>query len=293
MSFRSPVRQGEYLKRRRSRYLRILYLILFTSFILAGLVVYISRLDKFRIHDVVVTGTTLIEPFDVSKKSLDFLDGYYLWVFPKNNIFIYKKKDLHTYLEENFSRIDQVSIRLGDGNSLLVNIQERLPYALWCTRIETSEEGVQPEDCYFMDKSGIIYSKAPRFSGDAYFKYYGLIDSEDPIGKKYIQDEQWFLSLGLFIKHIEKLGLNPYYMLATNEGEYDIVLLAGGKILFNTQITLDSVAFNLEALLKSSTFASTTDFSNLDYIDLRYGNKLFYKLKSSNNDDSVYNLKDE
>lgn len=289
MFFRNSLRQEEYFKRRRAKYLRILYLIIFASFVLLGLTIYISRLERFRIYDTSVSGTTLIEPYDVSKEALGFLDGYYLWVFPKNNIFIYNKKGLLSYLLEKFPRIDQLSIRLDGGNSLLINIQERLPYALWCVKVEAP----QGEDCYFMDKSGVVYSKAPRFSGDAYFKYYGLINSENPVGKKYIEDEEWFSSLGLFIQHTEKLGLSPYYMLVTDDGEYDLVLFQGGKILFNTQITLDSVVFNLEALLKSSPFASTTDFSNLDYIDLRFGNKLFYKLKSGTNDDSVYNVESQ
>lgn len=265
-------RKSGYVKRRRNKYLSIFYITIISFFVLFGLSVYLSRLEMFRIFDTYITGTVLVEIYEVEEEVKTFLSGNVFFFFPKNNIFIYDKKGLIAHLENKFPRIESIKARF-DGDSIIsLEITERSPYALWCNNAEE-------EECFFMDKNAKVYSKAPKFSGDAYFKYYGLIEGE-PLGQNYFSDTELFNSLGQFVKYTERLNLNPYYLRVLNNGQYELYLVEGGKILFDSESTLDQVAFNLEAVLTSSDFASTTNFKNLDYIDLRFGNKLFYKLKS-------------
>jgi len=265
-------RKSGYVKRRRNKYLSIFYITLISFFVLFGLVVYLSRLEMFRIFDTYITGAVLVEEYKVEEEVRNFLEGNIFFFFPQNNIFLYNKDNLISHLENKFPRIESIKARF-DGDSVLsLEIKERSPYALWCDNFSENE-------CFFMDQSSKIYSKAPKFSGDAYFKYYGLIEG-DPLGQIYLKDVNFFISLGQFVKYTERLSLSPYYLKVLDNGQYELHLLEGGKIFFDDQSTLDEVAFNLEAVLTSSDFASTTNFKNLDYIDLRFGNKLFYKLKS-------------
>jgi len=52
----------------------------------------------------------------------------------------------------------------------------------------------------------------------------------------------------------------------------------GSKILFARKQRSSEVLDNLKVVLKSETFKNE-DAGNIEYIDLRFGNKVYFKLK--------------
>jgi len=89
-----------------------------------------------------------------------------------------------------------------------------------------------------------------------------------------------FIDLTQFVERIKNLSLRPQYLLAQGNGEFSLAIAGGGQIYFNTEQPLSTVADNLETLLRTPALATSTK-NNLpvQYIDLRFGNKLFFKLK--------------
>ena len=194
----SSPHRDEYLKKKRNkRILRfsVIFLILICIIALAS---YVSHRPTIRISKVELSGGILLTQSDVQSETLSFVSGSYLWLFPKNNVFWYPHKALIKDLRDKFQRIDTIDIHLKDFHTLAVEITERKPTAIWCTgepemqpsgsatdreRRPTQEQGSiensnsnvgSTEDnrpkCYFLDQNGTIFSEAPDFSGDAYFK---------------------------------------------------------------------------------------------------------------------------
>ena len=63
-------------------------------------------------------------------------------------------------------------------------------------------------------------------------------------------------------------------------GDYEIAIEGGGRIIVNPAKDLAVALENLRVLLTQSELSKNQDFPlALDYIDLRYGNKVFYKLR--------------
>lgn len=128
-----------------------------------------------------------------------------------------------------------------------------------------------------------MFAKAPIFSGDAYFKYYGLVAStteSSPIGQEFMASTTEFADISNFVFKAKELKIKPLYIEAKDNGESFLLFVAGGgEIYFDTKEPLSVVGQNLEALLRTPVFASSTWNLPIEYIDLRYGNKLFYKLK--------------
>ena len=262
----------EYLKKKKRRKLikRGLILFVFLSFI-AGLS-YASYRPHIRISNIETTGETLISLDDIKSKSLAFISGSYFWLFPKNNSFLYPNSKLENHLKDTFKRIDSVSVGLKDLKTLKVDIVERKPDSIWC-------DNLTPENCYFMDKDGVIFDNAPQFSGDAYFKHYGFISGE-PIGKQYMASTTQFKNIKDFVSTARLLSLKPVYITVNDKEEFTLVIAGGGKIYFDMREPMERVISNFEALFRIKDFAtSTTKNLEIDYIDLRFGNKLFYKLK--------------
>lgn len=272
--------------RRRKKQRRIKYSIFFFVFVtLIGVLSYVSYRPSFRISEVELTGGLLVTEKEIEQSSLDFMRGSYFWLFPKNNAFLYKKNKLETYLSDKFKRIDTIDIKLDGLNKIMVNITERKPEALWCkeniTELSTSTEGnlLSKEKCYFIDSLSTIFAPAPDFSGDVYFRYYGLVDSENPIGLQYISSTTEFIKINNFIKLIRDLNTKPLFLKTLGEGEFSLNLYGGGEIFFDSKKSLELAYKNLETLLSSSEISLRNGYLPVEYIDLRYGNKIFYKLK--------------
>ena len=92
------------------------------------------------------------------------------------------------------------------------------------------------------------------------------------------------------MKSIKDANLNPVSFLAGENGDYEIHLsdnsknygFYGGKIIFNNNDNLGEIFDNLMTILNERTLVKElNDNVQLDYIDLRFGKKVFYKLKSS------------
>lgn len=282
-----PHREENLKKRRRQR--RIKYGIFFLIFIgIIGLLSYLSHLPKVRINQVELRGGLLVTQKEIEEESMRFMQGSYFWAFPKNNSFIYPQNSLKKDLADKFKRIETIEVSLEGLNKIVVDITERKPVAIWCREnrggVSTSTEVAQTKDkeqCYFIDSLSTIFAEAPNFSGDAYFKYYGLVETESPIGEKFIASSTEFTEINTFIELVKKLSIRPSYLLGKGQDEYSLVLFGGGEIFFDVKKSLDLAYNNLETLLKSPELSTgNTGILPVEYIDLRYGNKLFYKLRA-------------
>jgi len=280
-----PQREETLRKRRRQKRIKYgIFLLIFLLFV--GIVSYISHLPKVRISEVELRGGLLVTEKEIKEEALDYMQGAYFWLFPKNNAFLYPQNNLEKNLSDKFKRIETISVSMEGLNKLVVEITERKPVAIWCREniapVSTTTDALkkEKEQCYFIDLFSTIFAEAPNFSGDAYFKYYGLVTKESPIGERFIASSTQFTEINGFIDAIKKLNIKPLYLLGKGEDEYSLVLFGSGEIYFDVKKSLSLAYNNLETLLKSPELSfGSNGFLPVQYIDLRYGNKLFYKLK--------------
>ncbi len=277
-----PARE-EYLRKKRNQKILRYSLGLFIFLGLIALSSYIAHRKEIRISKVELVGGVLVTNKDINEATINYLKGSYFWLYPKNNAFWYPKKDLQKYLSDNFKRIDVIEIARKNLTTVEVRIIERKPVATWCDTLPGSNEVLNSDKisrCYFLDQDGTIFAEAPYFSGDAYFKYYGHVSTSTPIGSYYLSSSTEFSEISSFVAKTKSLSIHPLYLIAKDNEQYSLVVEGGGEIYFDTKEPLSKVAQNLEALLRTPALSTSTNFSlPIQYIDLRFGNKLFYKLK--------------
>lgn len=279
----------EYLRKKRKKRLQRYGIFLMLSILFIVLFSYAAHRKEFRISTIELEGGILVTHEDVEVKSLEYLQGSYFWLFPKDNSFWYPNSKLEDYLRENFKRIDTIKVNLKGLRTLHITITERKPFAIWCNGLPENEE-VRPNEseellsspertCYFIDQNSTIFAPAPDFSGDAYFKYYS-VSTTSPIGKEFMASTTQFVKIADFVAQTKAIGVRPLYIVAKEDGEFSLVVSGGGEIYFDLKEPLSKVAENLGALLRTPEMTKTADGNlPIEYIDLRYGNKLFYKLK--------------
>ena len=155
------------------------------------------------------------------------------------------------------------------------------------------ESDTAAQKCYFMDENGYIFDEAAYFSGGVYFKFYGKISEDGDLSKResspagsYFAKEN-FYKFVLFKKILENMGLKPVALYQEDNGDIKFFLSRenslsmGPEIILKVNSDFQKVAENLETALGTEPLQSNfkNKYSSLLYIDLRFGNKVYYKFR--------------
>lgn len=278
-------RLSELKKRRRKAFW---FKILFFAFFLCIFFVfsvYISRLSKININEIQVLGNKVLDVDKIKKVVQEQINGKYLWLFPKTNIFYYPKNVIEKELQNNFKRLDNISFSIKDRKVLEVSVNERIASYTWCGVVVPTSDNNQK--CYFMDADGYIFDDAPYFSPGVYFKFYGNSDGlnfESPSGV-YFQKEK-FSKIVELKNNLESLKLNPtsfsvdpqgrgYFYLGNSEPSF------GPEIKIQMDSDFEKIFENLQAAVTTEPLKSKikNNLSSIIYIDLRFENKVYPKFK--------------
>ena len=276
------------LKRHRRRIiLNKILLSLLAFLVIFALAAYISRIPSLNISEVKITGHKSVDAEIIKTAAQKEIIGNYLWFFPKTNILFYPENNLKKELQNQFKKLKDISFSIKDGKTLEISITERIASYIWCGvnlvvgLPSNSDSTTEGEKCYFVDEAGYIFEEAPYFSGEVYFKFYGLAD----IGTYFLKEN--FKQLIYFKNTLVAMGLKPVSLYIEDNGDIKVFLSAfnktpttGPEIVLKISSDFKTVAENLETALGTEPLLSSlkNKYSSLEYIDLRFGNKLFYKI---------------
>ena len=263
------------LAQRRRKQLVSKFLIIFIAFVVVISVSswFLNR-SYLHINKIVVNGNSAVSDSDLEKITEDILSGKYFFLFPRKNTFIYPQEEVEIAILNSFKQIESIDIVRTNFQTLAIEVEEQEPYALWCF---VFDEGVL-EDCYFINEDGLIFSKAPNFTGDVFFKFYGDLVGTNPIGEYYFKVNNNFNRVNALVDSIKELGLTPIKLIPLRDSDLELYMNNGSKILFSITQSMSEVKDNLKVVLESETFKNE-DLKNIDYIDLRFGNKVYFKLR--------------
>lgn len=229
------------------------------------------------INNVSVSGNSMVASDDILATAKNVLDGSYFGLFAKSNIFLYPEKDIQKTLAAAFPAIKNIHGNLENWQTLNLSVEERVPFALWC-------QLTAPDNCFYLDKDGLIFSAAAIFSDNVFLKFTGgqIAASSSPIvGKNFLPANE-FRHITFFLDFLAPLGLTPTIFEASID-EYQIFLKSGGRLIISSSDDLSVILKNLETIFRSDNLKKTLARGGIiDYIDLRYGNKVFYKFKNDN-----------
>jgi hypothetical protein len=275
------------IKRKRRRKMIKLSILLFLIFILLVIgLSYLSREKHIVINNIKVNGAHVLNQEDIIEIAKNEMTGKYLYLFSRNNTFIYPSNDIHKALLINFPRIKELSLGLNGLNELEINIEERKEEFLYCGDSIPEDKEKIGDNCYFLNDDGLIFDEAPYFSGDIYFKYYiPLEENTEPLGKEMLEKDR-FHELSYFFNRIDKLGFKSVYFEMAKDGINYLYLEKrdnknNPKIIFRNSDNLDILLENLTLAMKKDEFSGEIKqkYNILEYIDLKFKNKILYKFQ--------------
>lgn len=250
-------------KRRKLFFRRGVWVLVLLLLLSIGLLVASQR-PYFKLTTVRVAGNQAVSSRLLVEHIETRLRTKMLGVIGLDNYFWYPKQALRTSLLAEFRWFEDLSMSVAD-NELLVTFSERTPVAVWCGVTQ-----IASEPCQFLDGDGLTFAEAVNFSGSVWLKIYGK-RGEDNI----VRLSESFTVLLDFIQAVN--GLNFTIDAVTYDGvDYVMTLSDGAYILVSSELGLTKTFVNLETLVNQGKLL--TDGKNqIEYIDLRFGNRVYIK----------------
>ena len=263
------------LKERRLRRKRIVALLLvFLVLLVFGVIVELTWLPFLRIHTIDVTGQRTVSKDEIVRSAEAEITGGYLHLFSKSNILLYPRSAIRQRLQTQFPTLASVTVQTEGLQTIGIQLVERQPLALWCGVSIASSSG-----CYLLDQTGVVYAPALVYSGDAYQKYYGPIDGAS-LPRQFLDASQ-LRSLAVLIDILQKKqNMRVITVAVDSSGDVHLVFDSGFELIMAMAANGADVVEQLQLAFMASPFM-THPLSDFEYLDLRFGDKLYYKLKSS------------
>jgi hypothetical protein len=175
-----------------------------------------------------------------------------------------------------------VSIRFKNFHTIDISIGERQPKALWCGLTDPSVSLSKiSNDCFVFDETGLVFASSTEAANIAsgMIKFSGGLSAGNPIGQHFLSAEH-LEKLFEFVKNISVLGFGITEFRVRSEGIMEAVFPGGQRLIFGNDTDLVAAVANLQAVLDDPVLGASNLFTKMDYIDLRFGNKVYYKLKN-------------
>jgi len=267
---KSPLRATRLVRQKRRARLFKFFFALFVFGLFFGGIVWVTHLPLLKIESVTVSGNSAVSVTEIQNLIKSKISGNHYYLFSKSNRFLYPKKEILNEVLTLFKRVETIKLEV-NGNDLVVSITERKPKYVWCT----GTPATRSKECYFVDDQGYIFAQAPRFSGSAYFLLYGQI-KKNPISQYYLPQPE-FEALTNFIRSVRDKDIIGSAIVSEGNGVFALHLEKGGKIIFKQDQDSTTLLSNLELLKKNTALFKAQAASAIEYIDLRFGNKVYYK----------------
>lgn len=263
-------------KRKKSRWKAWLAFVLILM--AGGGLVYAANLSEYQIKDISVEGAIFAKEGEVISIARNEISKKYFWLIPASHIWLYPRREIEKNIKSAFSSVIGASFEVSkDTRTLKIKLAERKQEFVLC---QSAVEGDAVRHCFYMDKTGFIFAPSPDFEGNAFIIFSGEV-SDPPVGKNFLPKEQ-MSDLVSFLKNLKQLGLLPASVSVLSLYDAKITLLGGTVLILSLDKPLAEVPKNLAIILGSSDFLKASGgINSIEYLDLRYGAKAFWKAKGS------------
>ena len=260
-----------YKKRRRAQSIKLGFFAFLLLCILIGLV-FILRMQMFNISDVQVGGLQSFSTQDVVNEVNSQIDGSYAFILPRKNIFFYPKGQIEKDLLNKFSTFASVDIKIVDTNKIEISVTEKNAVAVDCPNEQVILDKTYT-GCLFMDSNARTFQNVVGEPDQSLIRF---IDSNLGSASSSISSST-INQVGRILSDLNSRNLIIQYVKVPDVKSIEFQVLNNGKIILATPVNDDLIGI-LDTALKTKPLSDNVAF---EYIDVRFGNKVFFKLGNS------------
>ncbi len=252
-------RKKRSILRNRSFRLGILFFIL-----ISGIYYFLFFSEFFQIKEIRVSGNQRILSGDIKNIVLNQLEQRMVF-FYSQSIFAANFKEIKNALLKEFPQIDKIRLKRILPNNLAVVVEERDSVAVFNHN----------ERLFYIDRKGIIFEEIEQDKTEALIIKSLILEKNLKTGIRAVNDKTMFQILKINSKLNEDLKIPILKAVVVSERRLNVKTVETWQIYFNLEDVISSQILNLDLILNE--IISSEDRRVLEYIDLRFGNRVFFK----------------
>jgi cell division septal protein FtsQ len=257
---------------------RFFYAFIFIIF--TGVITYSIFFSQFlAVTKIEINGTIKLDSAEIGKIAETETNGNFLNFIPRNNILLVSKTAIIKNILEKYKHAEKIEVTKIFPDKLDIQIKERKFSLVLCS----------VEKCRVIDNSGMAFAEAD-------FEKNELGENDLPIlyddkNKKFalgeVVLEQDYINYLLSVKEKIKseLGIDLEREIRTPQiasGDIRVKTIEGWLVYFDKNIPLAKEIDMLKLVLENKIEQSVR--TNLEYVDLRTENKVYYKFRDNKSD---------
>lgn len=240
--------------------------------LLAG-AVYLIRLPSLHIREISFSGMESFEE-DVARERIGaILGGSWAVLVPRSFYFLVDAEEIAAGLGAEFPQAKEIKVTKTFPDRLSVAMMRRSFWGIFCSR----QESASVPECAYIDPTGFAYESAPQATGGLIL----VIESDAErvavgvtVVEPAVMEQLSLLRDGLpAAAGLEVVG---FELRSRVPSEIRVRASDGFTLIFGRD---EDFANTLRVLKRVLDEEIKDKRGQLDYIDLRFGNKVFYKLR--------------
>ena len=253
-------------KRKQKIQEKIAFVFLGIVILAAGVSIFFSW-EKFRISRITFSGLERTNEEALRAYIQDRLRERFVILFPRDNIFFFGPQRLSQGIMSSFPSIQSASVIRAFSSGLRFDIVEYREWGLYCFG--------DPERCLWIDENAHAFRDIANEQIDSFPKIRDESASDTRIGNMVISPRR--MEIARFFNEREEFGTIEM-IISKNAETLRVKAQAGWEILIREDGDLENAYKNVHIALQGEIKERVKD---LEYIDLRLGNKIFYKFRES------------
>lgn len=230
------------------------------------------HLPRWQIKNIKISGLEAMSEEDIRSSVYEAGMGSYLFFIPRNSILFTSSEALEHELAKKFPRIKTLDVSKKFPDTLEISVTERKLWGILCNDLLGGENAAS---CVYVDRDGFAYENAPESSGSLISKLHVDFPKLNT-GERTLPEK--VLNIALFLDgELPKLDVGRivgYEYSSKVPREIRAVSSEGFKMYFNVEDDFQNVFRVLKTVLEEEIKDKKLE---LEYIDLRFGNKVFYR----------------
>ena len=279
MSYSRIVYTPRDLKRRRRSFSKKGFFIFLIVCGVIGVVVgvgYLLRIPRLQITKISVDGVSTLTRDEVVAVIHSGFEGNYFGVLPRTNFFLVRSGRVAEELVQAFPVIRSIQVTKTFPDRMGITIVERTLWGIACNDLQAVPD--KTPECAYIDDSGFAYERSPASYGSLIIRVRNDLEHEAVPGQllepSFVTDA---IAMRTAVERTIGARIVTYEFSSKLPREITLETAEGFKIIFPRGVDIDATATVLKRVFEQEI---KNKRSRLDYVDVRFGNKVFFKLKN-------------
>jgi len=263
---RKRIRRPYRIRRKKSIFQNSFFKSSTLILLISGILFYsICFLGLFQVKEIRISGTEKVRKENL-ENTIQVLVEKNILSFSTKSIFLVNANQTKERVLEIFPSISSIYFKKNLPNSLILEIEERKPIAVF----------VQDDQSFFIDKQGVIFEDVSgRESKSLRLRNPSI--SKAVLGDEVIPEPKISQILNTKSALDRDLGIKIQEVEIASQEKLDFITLEGWAIYFNLEKDINWQIIKLREVLEQEI--PSENRKNLEYIELRFGNLAPYKYR--------------